>query len=257
MENILITSALIQAKVEECKEITFVPFNIQSFNDGGEGGSGDGSDGSSGNGSGADGGEGGNQGGADDGGSGDSGNDDSGSGSSGGKTFTQEDITRIATKEHKQGQLKILKQLGYDSLEDAQAAIKAHNDYLESQKTEQQKKDEALQNFKKENKTLKQEHAAMQEQLAAMKAGIKPESVEDAIALAKLHVNEEVDFDQAMKQVLEKYPAFAMDKADNNSGTQKPPKFSAGQHQGGTEPTMQDQFMEAFKGMVPTYGNQK
>jgi hypothetical protein len=54
--------------------------------------------------------------------------------------------------------------------------------------------------------TMNAENAALKRVNACYKAGIREESVEDVIALATRYVDEEHDFDAAIKLVTDKYP---------------------------------------------------
>lgn len=252
MKALILTSTLIQSMVDEHKQFTFPTLNLQTFNDGGDGGSdgGSGDEGGQG-GTGADnggaGGSDGGEGGDDD----DNGQDDPGDT---GKTFSQKDVNAIAAREAKRAQEKIMKQLGFENIDDAKAAIEAHKQYLESQKTEQQKKDEQFKLVEKQNKALLKEKSNLEAQVAAMKAGVKTDSMEDAITLARRLVNDETTLEDAMKTVVEKYPSFAETKVDNSGGK---PKFSAGEHKGGKELSEEEKFAQAFAGIVPNYGIKK
>jgi hypothetical protein len=75
-----------------------------------------------------------------------------------------------------------------------------------------------------------------------VKQGVKAESVEDVIALAERLVNDETTIDDAIKQVIEKYPYFA--ESVNEAEEQKP-KFTTGQH---TKADNGDSFVKALLG---------
>lgn len=145
------------------------------------------------------------------------------------KTFTQEDVNNLIAKEKKKATEKLLKELGIEDFENAKEGLQKFKEWQESQKTEQEKQAELLQTLEKEKNTLAEENNNLKTQLAALKAGVKVESVEDVVVLAQKYVSDEVDIDKAIQQVLEKYPHF---KAQQEQQQEVPkPHFTTGQHQ--------------------------
>lgn len=141
------------------------------------------------------------------------------------KLFRQEDVNNIVAREAKKAQEKLLKELGIDDFENAKDGLAKFREWQESQKTEQEKQQEKLQELQTNNETLANENANLKAQISAMKVGVKAESVEDVIALAERLVNDETTIDDAIKQVIEKYPQFAQDEEEQK------PNFTTGQHQ--------------------------
>ena len=141
------------------------------------------------------------------------------------KLFRQEDVNNIVAREVKKTQEKLLKELGIDDFENAKEGLQKFREWQESQKTEQEKQQEKLQELQTDNETLASENANLKAQLAAVKQGVKAESVEDVIALAERLVNDETTIDDAIKQVIEKYPQFSQSEEEQK------PNFTTGQHQ--------------------------
>ena len=140
------------------------------------------------------------------------------------KTFRQEDVNNIVAREAKKAQEKLLKELGIDDFDNAKEGLQKFREWQESQKTEQEKQQEKLQELQTNNETLASENANLKAQISAMKVGVKAESVEDVIALAERLVNDETTIDDAIKQVIEKYPQFAQDEEEQK------PNFTQGNH---------------------------
>lgn len=81
---------------------------------------------------------------------------------------------------------------------------------------------QAYREWQAAQQTEAEKHAALQQQLleaqaraaeaedrtTCLAAGVKPDSVADAMALARLQVSDDMDFETALKQVLAKYPSF-------------------------------------------------
>lgn len=163
------------------------------------------------------------------------------------KTFTQDDVNAIATKQARAAQEKMLKQLGIEDFDNAKEGMKKFQEWQESQKTEAEKQADALKEFETKTGTLSSENATLKAQLSALKAGVKAESADDVVALAERLVNEETDINVAIASVIEKYPHFAQ-VAEPEPDPNAPPKpqFSNGQHQ--TQPKSDaEKWAEAFK----------
>jgi hypothetical protein len=143
------------------------------------------------------------------------------------KTFTQEDVNNIVAKEAKKAQEKLLKQLGIEDFNSAKEGLQKFKEWQESQKTEAQKQAERLQKLESDYNTISQENASLKAQIAAMKAGVHADYVEDVVILAQRLVNDDTTIDDAIAKVVEKYPHFK--EAQQQQQDQKP-QFSTGQH---------------------------
>ena len=159
------------------------------------------------------------------------------------KLFRQEDVNNIVAREAKKAQEKLLKELGIDDFENAKDGLAKFREWQESQKTEQEKQQEKLQELQTNNETLANENANLKAQLAAVKQGVKAESVEDVIALAERLVNDETTIDDAIKQVIEKYPYFAENVSEEEQ--EQKPKFTRGRH---SKEDSGDSFVKALLG---------
>lgn len=142
------------------------------------------------------------------------------------KTFTQDDVNNIAARESKKATEKLLKELGIEDFENAKDGLSKFREWQESQKTEQEKQTEQLEALAKEKESLSSENDSLKAQLSALKQGVKGESVEDVVALAERLVSDDVTIDDAIKQVVEKYPHFA----EGTEQEEGKPTFTTGQH---------------------------
>lgn len=125
------------------------------------------------------------------------------------KTFKQEDVNNIVARESKKATEKLLKELGVEDFENAKDGLVKFREWQENQKTEQEKQEEALEELKKSKTSLSNENESLKAQLAALKQGVVNEAIEDVVALAERLVKEDTNIDEAIKQVLDKYPHFA------------------------------------------------
>lgn len=135
-----------------------------------------------------------------------------------GKTFTQEDVNSIAAKEAKKAQEKLFKELGIEDFDNAKEGLQKFKEWQDSQKTEAEKQQEALQSLQGEKEVLTKTVSQLEAQISAMKAGVSGDSVEDVIALAERLVTEDTTIDKAIEQVIEKYPQFVV-QADEGDDT--------------------------------------
>lgn len=135
-----------------------------------------------------------------------------------GKIFKQEDVNNIVARESKKATEKLLKELGIEDFENAKEGMTKFKEWQETQKTESEKQQERLETLESDKETLTSENVSLKSQISAMKQGVKAESVEDVVALAERLVNDETTIDEAIKQVVEKYPHFAaQEEKDPNS----------------------------------------
>ena len=146
------------------------------------------------------------------------------------KMLPQSEVNNLIAKEKKKATEKILRDLGIDDFENAKEGLKKFKEWQESQKSEAQKLSDRLQALEKERGSLSEENERLKAQLSALKAGVKADSVEDVVVLARNYISDDVDMDQAIQKVLEKYPHFKAQQQQDEQQPQKP-MFSTGQHQ--------------------------
>lgn len=134
-------------------------------------------------------------------------NDDKGSkGKPGDKTFTQDQVNRMMTREKNQGRNVVYKELGIDPKDTkAIAMVKA---LIDSQKTDEQKAAEK----ESENQT-KMNEAEQRAQVAEAKAeammlGVKTQYVDDVVTLVLAKMTEDSDLKTIIGEFKTKYPIW-------------------------------------------------
>ena len=139
------------------------------------------------------------------------------------RTFSQEEVNGLVAKESKKAQEKIFKSLGFEDIKSAKEGFEKLKAWEDSQKSESEKSAEALNAKEQElakalsdNKTL-----------SALKQGVNADSVDDVIALSERLVSDEVSIDDAIKQILTKYPQFGT-KQEQDEEKPKPTFAAAG-----------------------------
>ncbi|HHD2785047.1 TPA: hypothetical protein ACOTHR_002574 [Clostridium perfringens] len=125
------------------------------------------------------------------------------------KTFTQADVDRLI-KERLDREKK-----GQPSKEE----LEAFNNWKESQKTEEEKKNEALTNAEKAKQDAEDRANTLEAKVTCLSKGVLADSVDDVVILAKAMVSDDVTMEQAVDKVLEKYPSFkGVQQQDGNNG---------------------------------------
>lgn len=134
------------------------------------------------------------------------------------KTFTQEQVTRMMTREKNQGRNAALKELGIDPKDTK--AVKMIQAFIASQKSEgddsgvdlesQQKLQEATE------RALKAECKA-----EAMALGAKKEFVDDVVVLAMAKYDEDADFKTLIGEIKTKYKSFFASEEEEEKLTGK------------------------------------
>lgn len=154
-----------------------------------------------------------------------SGKDDKGS--KGGKTFTQDQVSRMMTREKNQGRNAAYKELGIDPKDTK--TVNMFKAFVESQKTDEQKAAEK----ETENQT-KMNEAEQRAQVAEAKAeammlGVKPQYVEDVVTLSLAKMTEDSDLKTIIGEFKTKYPIWFGESSEEEEGKGKDDKGKTGQ----------------------------
>jgi len=141
-----------------------------------------------------------------------------------GKTFTQDQVNRMMTREKNQGRNAVYKELGIDPKDTKM--VNMFKAFIESQKTDEQKAAEK----ESENQT-KMNEAEQRAQVAEAKAeammlGVKTQYVDDVVTLALAKMTEDSDLKTIIGEFKTKYPIWfgesseeeGKDKKDNGKG---------------------------------------
>lgn len=140
------------------------------------------------------------------------------------KTFTQDEVTGLVAKEAKKAQEKIFKSLGFDDIKSAREGLQQLKEWKDSQKSEAEKQSEALATKEKELEAALSSQRLLEAKLSALTLGVNAESVDDVITLSNRLVSDDVSIEDAIGQVLQKYPQFGRTEQPE----EKKPRFSAG-----------------------------
>lgn len=136
------------------------------------------------------------------------------------KTFTQEQVNGMMAAEKRSGRLALLKELGYEVKDGAKASdvIAQVKSILDSGKTQQQKDQEAREKAEGDLSAEQAKSKQLQAKIDAMKAGVKPDYVDDAIALLSPRVTDQKPLSKLLEESKEKYPNW-FGEAEGSRGT--------------------------------------
>lgn len=151
------------------------------------------------------------------------------------KTFTQEQVNGMMANEKRSAQASLLRSLGYEvkdgKVQDVITTIKG---ILDQGKTQQQLDQEARQKAEGDLSAEKNRANNLQAQIDAMKAGVKPDYVEDAIALLSPRVTEEKPLSKLLEESKTKYPNwFGESGGSQGTGGSTNPARKQGAETGG------------------------
>lgn len=135
--------------------------------------------------------------------SGDSKGDDKGKG---GKTFTQDQVTRMMAREKNQGRNAAYKELGIDPKDTK--AVNMFKAFIESQKTDEQKAVEKESENQAKVTEAEQRAQVAEAKAEAMMLGVKPQYVDDVVTLALAQMTEDSDLKTVIGEFKTKYPVW-------------------------------------------------
>lgn len=170
---------------------------------------------------------------------------DAGNQGTGTKTFSQEEVNRMMANEKRTARSALLKELGYEvkdgKITETIATVKG---ILDSGKTQQQLDQEARTAAENNLAAEKSKTSALQARVDVMTAGVKPEFVDDAIAMLLPQVTEQKSLSKLLEEYKTKYPAW-YGESSGSGGTGNSTKN--GRNTGGTQTGLGKRLAESNK----------
>lgn len=143
-----------------------------------------------------------------------------------GKTFTQEQVNRMMTKEKNQGRNAAYKELGINPTDSKMVAmVKA---LIESQKSDDQKAREKQEEEDTRIAELEQKAFIAEAKAEAMQLGVKPQFVDDVVSLVVMKSSEDTDLKTLIGEYKTKYPMW-FGKSDDDTDDKENKKKTTGQ----------------------------
>lgn len=140
-----------------------------------------------------------------------------------GTQYTQEQLNTMMANEKRTARQALLKSLGIELKEGEkyEDAIKRVKSTLDAGKTQAQLDAEAKTKAEGERDEANKKVSSLETKVAALSAGVKPESLDDVITLAQAQVLAGKTLEDALKNLKEKYPVL-FGEAGKNNGTGNP-----------------------------------
>lgn len=164
------------------------------------------------------------------------------------KTFTQEEVNGLVAKEAKKAQENIFKSLGFEDVKSAKDGLEQLREWKDSQKTEAEKQAEAIADKEKQLEAVLLENKQLTAKYAALTLGVRSDAVDDVIALAQSKVTDDVTINDAIAEVLVKYPQFG--NVPEEPKEEPKPSFSIG----GTPAVKEEGKVDPFEAIIASYG---
>lgn len=144
-----------------------------------------------------------------------------------GKTFTQDQVTKMMTKEKNQGRNAAYKEMGIDPKDTKMVAM--FRAFIESQKTEDQKAAEKESENQAKVNEAEQRAVAAEAKAEAMMLGVKPQYVDDVVTLALAKKSDDSDLKTIIGEFKTKYPVWFGESDDDKKEDEKSAKTKVGQ----------------------------
>lgn len=153
------------------------------------------------------------------------------------RSFSQEQVNRMMTREKNQGRAAAFKEMGIDPKNTKM--VKMFQAFIESQKSDEQKA--AEKDAEAQRKQGEAEHRALvaEAKSEAMMLGVKSQYVDDAVTLALPKVSDSTDLKTVLSELKEKYGMW-FDTEDDESGKDGKNNKSTKTGQKGTGATIKD-----------------
>ena len=120
---------------------------------------------------------------------------------SGEKTFTQEEVTRMMTREKKEGRNAAIKALGFENEEEAKKAASLLKALLDSQKSEKEKAEEEKNDAVNQKSDAEKRASEAEAKLTCFLSGVNKDSIDDVLSIALPKVTEDKDLSKVLEDM--------------------------------------------------------
>lgn len=135
------------------------------------------------------------------------------------KTFTQEDLNRIAAQEKRQGANSILKALGFESEEKAKEYLAAKRKEDDEKKDDLQKAKDAEAAANTAKAAAEAKAALLEQRFKVVSMGVAADKADDIVTLAIAKAVDGKTFEDAVEDLKKTYPELFKGKQEERGGT--------------------------------------
>ena len=189
-------------------------------------------------------------------------NNQNSDGGAGEKTYTQAQVNVMLANEKRQGKQAILRALGIKDVNEGKSKMQQQQQTTQQQLDEENQAAQLLSNARQAQINAEARAQAAERKLSVLKAGVRPEFVDDVVYIATGKATDAEDFEEvvtAMKETHSFYFVQDNNSNQNNNGTGVNTNFKKQQQQqeqaGALGKRLAEQRMKAMEKKVKFFDN--
>ena len=189
-------------------------------------------------------------------------NNQNSDGGAGEKTYTQAQVNVMLANEKRQGKQAILRALGIKDVNEGKSKMQQQQQTNQQQLDEENQAAQLLSNAREAQINAEARAQAAERKLSVLKAGVRPEFVDDVVYIATGKATDAEDFEEVVTAMKETHSFYFMqdnNSNQNNNGTGGNANFKKQQQQqeqaGALGKRLAEQRMKAVENKVKLFDN--
>ena len=190
-------------------------------------------------------------------------NNQNSNGGAGEKTYTQAQVNVMLANEKRQGKQAILRALGIKDVNEGKSKMQQQQQTNQQQLDEENQAAQLLSNAREAQINAEARAQAAERKLSVLKAGVRPEFVDDVVYIATGKATDAEDFEEVVTAMKETHSFYFMQdnnsNQNNNNGTGGNTNFKKQQQQqeqaGALGKRLAEQRMKAVENKVKFFDN--
>lgn len=189
-------------------------------------------------------------------------NNQNSDGGAGEKTYTQAQVNAMLANEKRQGKQAILRALGIKDVNEGKSKMQQQQQTTQQQLDEENQAAQLLSNARQAQINAEARAQAAERKLSVLKAGVRPEFVDDVVYIATGKATDAEDFEEVVTAMKETHSFYFMqdnNSNQNNNGTGGNTNFKKQQQQqeqaGALGKRLAEQRMKAVENKVKFFDN--
>ena len=189
-------------------------------------------------------------------------NNQNSNGGAGEKTYTQAQVNVMLANEKRQGKQAILRALGIKDVNEGKSKMQQQQQTNQQQLDEENQAAQLLSNARQAQINAEARAQAAERKLSVLKAGVRPEFVDDVVYIATGKATDAEDFEEVVTAMKETHSFYFMqdnNSNQNNNGTGGNTNFKKQQQQqeqaGALGKRLAEQRMKAVENKVKFFDN--
>lgn len=189
-------------------------------------------------------------------------NNQNSDGGAGEKTYTQAQVNAMLANEKRQGKQAILRALGIKDVNEGKSKMQQQQQTNQQQLDEENQAAQLLSNARQAQINAEARAQAAERKLSVLKAGVRPEFVDDVVYIATGKATDAEDFEEVVTAMKETHSFYFMqdnNSNQNNNGTGGNANFKKQQQQqeqaGALGKRLAEQRMKAVENKVKFFDN--